>query len=312
MLRYMFVMLSTLFLLLPALAQAEELVFDRILVKINDGIITQYELDEQMKPIYAKIGDRELNAAEQEQLKKMRQQVLDRMVNDRLMAQEVERYEIKVTDDRIDKEIERLKNERGMTDEEFSDTLKKDGLTMEEFRVKVKGIIEKQELLGYMVSSKVVVTDSEIQAEYDKNIRDYTLDSMVSLAIIVLPSDVEAKEVRKRIEDGELTFAEAAEKYTIGPGKDKGGSIGDVVLNDLADDWRDALDGVEEGGVSSPIEVQGKTAILSPIKISNDRVVPLKDVRDEIFKRLTEEKRETLFEQFFEKLKQSSVIVYMN
>lgn len=312
MLRQLIVFFSALFLLLPAFAQAEEFVYDRILVKINDDIITQYDLNEEMKPILEKIGDRSLNDAEKAQLEKMRKQVLERMVNDRLMQQEIKRFEINVSDDRVDQEIERLKSERNMTDEEFAATIEKDGMTMPQFRTKLKGLIEKQELLNIMVRSKVVVTDSEIQAEYEKNRDNYAMDKTVTLAIIILPSDVSAEEVKKRIGDGELTFAEAAEKYTIGPGKDKGGAIGEVVWNDLADEWQEALEGLPEGAVSSPIEVQGNDALLSPVKIADDRLVPLDDVRDEIFKRLMEAKRETLFEQYFDKLKQSSVIVYMN
>lgn len=311
MLRYTALLMWAL-LLLPMAVQAEEFVFDRILVKINDDIITQYDLDKEMKPILAKVGDRQLAPAEQEQLDRMRKQILDRMVNDSLMNQEIRKFEITVSEDRIDDEIERVKREQGYTDEDFVETLKKDNLTLGEFRNKLKGIIEKQELLGYMVHSKVVVTDSEIETDYEANKADYTLNKMVALAIIILPSDVTAKEVTKRIEDGELTFAQAAEKYTVGPGKDEGGSIGEVAWDDLADEWREAIDGVEEGGVSSPIEVQGQQAVLSPVKIENDRMVPLEDVRDEIFKRLMTTKREAIFEEYFEKLKQKSVIIYMN
>ncbi len=107
---------------------------------------------------------------------------------------------------------------------------------------------------------------------------------MVELAIILLPSDVAAKEVKKRIEDGEYTFAEAVEKYSVGPGKDKGGSIGEVDWSDLADDWRASIEGVPAGGVGLPIIVQEKEALLSPVKIVDDRLVPLEEVRDSILK----------------------------
>lgn len=312
MLRNVIFMCLILLVSLPCFAQENEMVFDKILVKINEGIITQYDLEEEMKPIFSKIGDRELNAAEKEQLSKMRKQILERMVNDKLMAQEIEKYGINVSEDRIDLEVERLKKERGFTDDDFLEMLKKDRLTLVEFRNKLKDIIQKQELLGYMVHDKVVVTDSEIQADYEQNSDNYVLDKTVSLAIIILPSEVAPAEVRKRIQDGELTFAEAAEKYTVGPGKDSGGAIGEVAWSDLADEWRDAIDGLKPGEVSAPLVVQEKESLLSIVKINEDQLVPLEDVRDAIFSRLMDEKRETIFEEYFEKLKQSSVIVYMD
>jgi len=300
------------FLALPHQAFAEEVVFDRILVKINDDIITQYDLDEEMKPILAKIGEIHLTAAEQEQMVKLRKQMLERMVSNKLMAQEIKKFEINVSENVVDNELAKFKQERGLTDKEFHETLKHDEMTLDEFRSKLKNAIEKQELLSFMVHSKVLVTDSEIQAEYEAKHDEYVLGKLVSLSIIMLPENISAQEVKKRIEEGELTFADAAKKYSIGPGKDKGGAIGDVNWSDLADDWKESIKGIQEGGVSRPLSIQGKSALLSPVKIVEDRLVPLEEVRESIFKRLMDEKRERIFDEYFDKLKESSVIVYMD
>jgi len=290
---------------------ANEVVYDRILVKINDNIITQYDLDEKMKPILFKIKDRQLSETEKKQIEQLRKQSLENMVNDELLAQEIIKYGIVVSDEAVDNEIKGVKEQRNLSDEEFDAMVKQDGLTIEEFRQMLEKMIQKQELLGYMVHSKVLVTDTEIQKEYEARREDYLLEKMVDLAIILLPPDVSAVEVGKRIEDGELTFAQAAEKFTIGPGKEQGGSIGEVSWGDLADDWKESIAGVEVGGVSTPLVVQDKEALLSPVKIVEDRLVPLEEVKDSIFERLMQKKRETVFNEYFEKLKQSSVIIYM-
>ena len=291
---------------------AEEVVYDRILVKINDDIITLFDLEEEMKPIYAKIDRKKLTAPQREQLEELRKQTLERMINDKLMAQEIKKYGIEIPESVVDDEIKRTKEERGLDDEQFNEMVKADGLTIEEFRNRLKSMIEKQELLGYMVHSKVLVTDSEIQKEYEARRDDYLMEKMVELSIILLPPDVAAEEVKKRIEDGELTFAEAAAKYSIGPGKDKGGSIGELNWSDLADEWKQSIEGVSEGGVGTPITVQGKEALLSPVKIVENRLVPLEEVKDSISDRLMQQKRDEVFDGYFEKLKQSSVIIYMD
>ena len=299
-------------LTLPLTAWAEAVVFDRILVKINDDIITQFELDEEMRPVMVQIKGRTLSQKQQEQLEEMRRQSLEKMINDKLLAQEIIRYEINVPDEMVEAEIENARDKRGMTDEEFADALTQEGLTMDDFRNRLRGVIEKREVLSYAVHSKVLVTDSEIQEEYERRRDDYVLEKMVELAIILLPSDVGALDVKQSILDEDLTFAEAAAKYSVGPGADKGGSIGEVNWSDLADDWTESLIGVEEGGVSAPITVQGRDALLSPTQIFENRLVPIEEVRDDIFERLMDEKREKNFNDYFEKLKQRSVIVYMD
>lgn len=305
-------LVGTILMLSANAAWAEEMVFNRILVKINDSIITQYDLDEEMKPILDQIKGRQLSESEQKQLAAYRKQALENMVNDVLIQQEVVKYGINITDDIIDQEIARVREEQGMTEEEFEDTVKADGITMDDFRVRLKKLLQKQELLGHTVHSKVLVTDSEIKEEYDARSDDYTLEKMIDLAIILLPSEISAVEVKKRIEDGQMTFAEAVTKYSVGPGKDEGGSIGELNYADLAEEWREALQGVEEGGITDPLSIQGKEALLSPVKILENRMVPLKEVRDAIYQELMDKKRETIFSDYFEKLKQSSVIVYMN
>lgn len=268
MLRFVSLLIGVFFLLPSVCVSAEEIVYDRILVKVNDSIITQYDLDEEMKPIMAKIKDRQLSEAEKKQIAKLRIRALDTMVNDALLAQEVIKYGVTVSEEAIDVDVEGIKKQRGLDDAAFNALLKKEDLTLEEFRSKLKKSIQKQEILGYMVHSKVLVTDSEIQKEYEARRADYVLEKMIELAIILLPPDISAVEVRTRIKDGEMTFAQAALKFSVGPGKEEGGSIGEVSWTDLAEDWKASIEGVDVGGVSTPITVQGKDALLSPSRLS--------------------------------------------
>lgn len=312
MFRTYFVAVWVMLVMFPGQAMADEFVYDRILVKINDSIITQFDLNEEMRPVLEKLKGRQLSAEEKEKFKQFRKQTLERMVNDALLAQEIEKYKIDVSEEIVEKEVERMREKNGLTEEEFAQRVSDDGFTMVEFKENLKGMIEKQELLGYKVHDKVLVTDSDIKEEYEENKDEYVLDKMVELAIIICPADVSIIEVRKRIEEEGMTFSEAVAKYSVGPGKDNGGLIGEVNWKDLADEWQDALQGVEEGGVSEPVKARGKDALLSPVKIMADRMVPLEEVRDSIFERLMQEKREAAFDEYFKKLKESAVIIYMD
>nr|WP_321514367.1 SurA N-terminal domain-containing protein [uncultured Pseudodesulfovibrio sp.] len=312
MVKFFSLLIGAMLMISTAQVWAAETVINRILVKINDNIITEYDLDEEMSPILEKIKGRQLSASEKKQLANVRKQALNNLINQVLIDQEVARYGINVTDEDIDNEIKRVKDDQELDDAGFEALVAKDGLTVDEFRVKLKKLFEKQELIGYMVNKKVLVTDTEIEEEYAARKDDYTLDRMVELSILLLPSDISAVEVKERIGDGELTFSEAVAKYSVGPGADSGGSIGEVGYADLAEDWKAALRGLKPGEVSDPLTIQGKEALLSPVKISEDRLVPLDEVRDGIYQELMQKKRDIIFTEYFDKLKQSSVIVYMD
>ena len=295
-----------------AQAWATGQVINRILVKINNNIITQYDLDEKLQPILDKIKDRQLSADEKAQLKALRKRALGDMVNDVLIQQEVELYGIDITYEDVDKEIDRIKQERELDDAGFEAAVAQDGLTVEDFRERMKQMMEKQEIVSHKVNKKVLVTDSEIEAEYAAREDEYSLDKSVEVALLLLPIDVSAVEVRTRITDGEMTFAEAVAKYSVGPAVGSGGSLGEMKYADLAEEWKEAIVGVPEGGVSEPLTIQGQEALLSPLKVSENALVPLEEVRDELFRQLMQEKREQAFTEYFDQLKESAVIIYMD
>ena len=162
MVKVVSLLMGAMLLICPVTAQAKDEIVDRILVKVNDSIVTQYDLDQEMRPIYDQIKGRTLSAQEQAQVREMRKKAVDNLVNDILIQQEVKRFSINISEEDMDKEIEHVRNERGLTLEEFEKVVAKDGLTLDEFRVHLKKLLEKQELIGHMVNSKVVVTDSEI------------------------------------------------------------------------------------------------------------------------------------------------------
>ena len=253
-----------------------------------------------------------MGPSEQAQFEAFQKKVLDDMVNDVLIEQEVERYGIVVGDEDVDEEIERIKKDRELDDEGFSEAVAQDGLTIDDFRQRLKQMMQKQEIVRHKVSKKVLVTDSEIEEEYAARKDEYTLDKSVEVALILLPSDVSAVEVKTRIADGEMTFAEAVSKYSVGPAANSGGSLGEMKYADLAEEWKEALVGVSQGGVSEPFTLQGQEALLSPLKVSEDNLVPLEDVRDDIYQQLMQKRREEAFTDFFQQLKESAVIIYMD
>ena len=59
------------------------------------------------------------------------------------------------------------------------------------------------------------------------------------------------------------------------------------------------------------MNIQGQEALLSPLKVSEDALVPLEDVRDDLYRQLTQEKREKAFTEYFDQLEESAVIIYM-
>lgn len=285
-------------------------VLDGIVVVVNGQIITRYEYDLRLAPLYEHIRGRTLSQAEQAQVDQVKKQVLDQMIDDILVLGDAERYKIKVSDAEVDQQVKEFMTKRSLTEEQFRENLAKQRMTRDEFRRNMRRDIIKHRLIGGLVQAKVVVTDTEIENRYKERKAEYSRDSGVQLSIILLPAGMSAQQLKAEIEAGTISFADAAKKYSKGPGVDQGGDIGIIAWKDLAPDWSEALQGLKPGQVTKPLKVQDFEAILQVTGVKTGEETPLEAVRDEIYQSLQEGKFEKAFQEYMDKLRQKAVIEY--
>lgn len=281
---------------------------DRIVAVVNGEIITLFELNQRIRPVLERFRGRELGPEEKAAILRLKEQALQQMVDDILIQQEAERYQLDVSDASVENEVRGFRLKNNLTEEEFAEQLKLEGSSREEFADRVRRDILKHKLLGFMVRRKVVVTKEEIQAQYEANLQDYVKDKRVGLGIIVLPAGMPALELKRRIETGEIDFPTAAATYSQGPGADQGGDIGVLPWTNLAPEWKQALNGLDQGEISDPIDIQGREALLTLLSQEGGDVQPLEAVSDQIRADLLRRKLEDRFNEYMEQLRAEALI----
>ncbi len=292
-----------------SIASAEEKVVDGIVAVVNGEVVTMYELNRKMAPIMQQFAGKELSAVEVEQLKKVRQQILDRLINQIIIDQESKRLKVEVADQDVENEIKAIKEKSNLTDEEFERQLELQKTNLTKFKEKLGKDIRKHRLLSYKVKSKVVVTDDEIRAAWNSTRTDQgEVAKSVHLKLILFPATTSAEEVREQILAGKISFEDAADKYTTGPGMGSGGDLGVLEWNDLALTWHDALEGLKPGGISKIFNVQDSKALLKLDSYENAQETSFEDSKQEIYDRLYRQKQDDLFADFIKKLREKAVI----
>ncbi len=257
----------------------------------------------------------------------LQKQVLESLINDILIEQEAARLKVTVSETELDSQIDDLKKKNNLTQQQLQTELLKEGMTLKDFREKLRKDNVKKRLLGYMVHRKAMVTDEEVREYYEQN--KGSLPSQVSLlgprvsggiGFIMVPTKKDAEELRKKISAGGLSFADAAKRYSIGPGKEQGGSLGDVQLKDLAPPLREALAAVPEGQVTEPVLLDGRAVLLirtkpgQPAKAAPAKPAPsatdpsFDSVKDKIQEILYQQKVEKLFQDYISNLRSKAVI----
>ncbi len=245
---------------IPVAAQ-EKVLVNRIVAEVNDDIITLYELNQAAAPFIRRVRSMgRVLEEERKLLYEVREQTLNQLIEEKLTDQEIRRYNITVSAEAIDNAVEEIKKRSLMTDQQLRATLQKEGLTMDDYREQVKNKILRSRLVNRQVKSKIVITDEDIKAAYEKNKAAYGGDTYVRLRQIIVAPSEGALPVQQRMEtvllklDEGVAFADVAREFSDGPTADDGGLLGEFKVDDLSNQIRAALKGLKPGDHSSIME----------------------------------------------------------
>ncbi len=301
-------LLAALSLLLRESSPAQAQVADRIVAVVNGEIITLYELDKRFAPVVKQFEGKELSAAEEERLQAMKRQFLDRRIEDMLLLQEAGRFGIKVGEAEAENKVKELLQQSKMSDQKFMEELVKKGFTRAEYIAEMRKEITINKLLDYMVRAKVAVSNEEVEAYYRSNMGSYESGRKVVLRLIVLPLDMDAEGLRKKIVGRDMTFEEAAKKHSVGPGAETGGDLGALGWEHLAPDWRKVLEDLKPGDVSKPFDLSGRKALLQLVQDTAGDNRPLPEVAEQIRDKLAKPKYEDIYANYISRLKSKAII----
>lgn len=236
---------------------------EQIVAVINDDIITYSELEKILSPIFEQY-ERIYSGAELfSMLQKARRDVLNHLIEEKLIVQEAARLNVKgLMGDDFSKEVDQSISEikaKFPSEEEFQKQLKREGTTMERFRAQQEERTLVKAMLIKEASSKCSVSPMEVREYYDSHNDEFTEGEKMHVSQIWIkeapgkPEEAErtAKEVLNRLNAGE-PFAELAKKYSNCPYASKGGDwgfIGHGHWNKELEDAACALKAGEHSGV---------------------------------------------------------------
>lgn len=302
---------------------------DRVVAVVNGQLITLFDLNSRIEDLTQRSQGITMSPNDP-QFPELQRQVLDSMISDILIEKEAERMKVTVSETEIDSQIDELKKKNNLTQQQLKDELAKEGLTLMQFRKRIREDNIKKRLLGYMVHRKVLVTDDEVRDYYEKNkgslpAQKSVLGATVSgnIGFIMVPSMKQAEELQSKIAAGSISFADAAKRYSVGPGRDQGGILPDVQIKDLAPPLRQALAAVPPGQVTKPVSLDGKAVLLilrsgqetaaKPAPAPKPAPAATADsgfeaAKDQIRELLYKEKFDKIFQEYIDKLRSKAVV----
>jgi peptidyl-prolyl cis-trans isomerase SurA len=295
-------------------------IVDRIVAVVNDDIITLFELNRAIKPYEDKIHA--LGYSEEKErrmLFKVREGVLNQLIDKKIEDQQIKRSNIKISEEQIDQTIERIKEKNFFSDEDLRLALAKDGLTMEAYRNKIKEEILRTRLISLEVKSKIVITEEDIAAYYEKHLDMYGGKQKYHLRniLIIIPTfadENEKLEIRAKIDEilNELNAGESfetmARDYSESSTAPEGGDLGLFELDSLSPQLQKTIKGMKSGEFTPVLETDQGYQIFFLQEILKTPGKSLEDVSPEIQRILFEENADKKYQEWIEGLRKQSAI----
>lgn len=308
--------ISVLFMI-PFLAQAKML--NAVVAIVNDEIITLHDLNRESEAAINVAGQgKPLDKAVLTQIK---QNTLEQLVEKKLVEQKTRELNINISDEELKLAVEELKKQHQIpTDEALNVALAAQGMTIAQFRDKIREDLEKNKLIAMEVRSKVQVSESEMRTYYNANQDKYTGEESFHARHIFFrtsekdsPEDLKntmnkAMSVLAEAKDGK-DFVELAKRYSEDPAARKdGGDLGIFKKGDMLADLEQTILAMKTGDISNLVQTPTGLHIIKLEERIKSQVRPFESLKPEIENILYNQKTEGRFNQWAKDLRSRATI----
>lgn len=257
LINFLFILISLSFSLISS-GKSENNIkkLDRIVAIVDQEVITEKELEEKLITVINNLKNQKVDLPPENILKK---QVIERMIINSLQIQLASETGIKVSDNQIDKTIDRIaeKNKLNITD--FKKMIEKDGTPFYKFKESIKNEITISQLKEREIDSKILITDGEIDNYLSAQKNESSEEFEVAHILIKIPEDAspeklekiknKAEDAAKSIQNGK-SFSQVSATFSDASNALEGGLMGIKKSNELPTLFLDALKKLDVGKIS--------------------------------------------------------------
>lgn len=274
---------------------------DKIVAIVNNAAITQKDLDDFINFMRIQLSSEFTGEQLERKIQSMRPDLLNRLIEDRLILQEAKKNNIKIDDNRIKARIDEIRN--GFSSEaEFQNALKRQGLVLADIESKIRDQLLMYNIIDIKVRSKIVVNPPEVTDFYNKNIDAFRLPEQRQLQVITMEDRDVAEEVSDNLKKG-WELQNLAQRRSL--------SISNLnVTRDgqLRKDIEDVVFALKPQEVSKPIKIEDKYYIFKLNGIIASQQQNLSEVRERIYELLFNRKMQEELARWLDELKRQSYI----
>lgn len=285
-------------------------IVDRIAAVINNDVITLSELDEVVNSVQgsalSSIAD---PAARRQKQAELRKELLEQMIDQRLLTQEYDKLQIVATDQDVETMIDAVCKQNNIDRDTLRHELDKQSISYTDYRDQMKQHVLQGKFIEQQIRPKISISEADVKNLYNRKLGELSDGESAELTGVLVevargggPGSVEAaqkqaKAAREQLLRG-LSADEIAHQSADGAVKSMG-EMGTFKKGELMEALDKAVFELHEGQVTQPIESpQGLYVIKlkSLGKVAGSK--PYEEVREQLYRRLYDQQIETQLQIF--------------
>lgn len=241
----------------------------------------------------------------QSQTEALKAQLLNQMINGKLVLQAAKKARVRVTKDEVDKAYAEYVKQYP-SEKAFRDALRERSLSVREFRDRLRD----QKLVERMVEqvqNSAKVTDEQLAKAYEQ-VRARHILFKVAKSEEDAAAKTKAEAAVKQLKGG-ADFAALAKKLSDDPGsKDKGGDLGFFGHGQMVPEFEKAAFALKVNEISEPVKTSYGYHVIQVLERKEAKGAEFEKAKNELKKKLSETEGREVFAKWFEDLRKKAKI----
>ncbi len=152
------------------------------------------------------------------------------------------------------------------------------------------------------ILADVTVTDDEVKKYYENNKEAFGKPATVSARHILVETEEEAKKAKEEILSEQISFGDAAMKYSMCPSNMQGGNLGEFSKGMMVPEFEEAAFNAEIGTITEPVKTQFGYHLIVVDAKNEASVTSFDEVKDNVLNELVKQNQHTKYEQILKEL----------
>lgn len=290
----------------------------QVAIRVDGETVSRAEfdrrLDQQMQQFRQRMGadtgaDARMDGPMRQLRGQMKRRLANQMVQRLLVTSHMKQAGVTVSDSEVQAQWEQL-TRRFPNPESLQRTLRQQGTSETDVRSRIREKLKLQKYLDEEIG-EITVTEEEARQYFDQNRKEYDRPEQVHARHILIRDDTGAEARIERVREaleGDSSFEEVARALSEGPSARKGGDLGYVSRERMAEPFAEAAFALDTGTVSEPVQTRYGYHFIKVEDRRDTRAADFEGSRDEVDQAVRQEKQRGRWQTLLQKLREESTV----